>query len=50
MAELLHYYSENCGYVLKASKQRSMICPVCTKLDTSFKRTKFECHVFSTNF
>lgn len=49
MAELLHYYSKNCWYALKPTK-RSVICPLCTKLVTNFKRTKFQSHAFSTNF
>ena len=46
---LLRYYSKNCWYVPKATR-RSMICPLCTKLVTSFKRTKVEHHAFSKNF
>jgi len=49
MAELLHYDSKNCWYAPKATKW-GVICPLCTKLVTSFKWTKCERHAFSTNF
>lgn len=48
MAELLHDYFKNWLYP-ESKKVKKYDCPLCTKLVTSFKRTKFECHVSSTN-